>query len=222
MVTPAWARATKGSSNIGIDGSNALNDTADGSLVLLVERARVGEERAWRSLVDQHTALLWKVARNHRLSDADAADVIQVTWLRCVQHLDTIRDPHLLPAWLITTCHRECLRTIRRRARDVPADVTDPAGPFARVADTSIDADPAEPVLAQERAAVLNEAISRLPEHQQRVLGRLMQSTGEHGRRYAEIAAALGMPQGSLGPTRQRALRRLSQDAQVIQLRQSS
>jgi len=196
-------------------------DTAASALPLMVERARQGDESAWHRLVGQYTSLLWWTARAHRLSDADAADAVQVTWLRCVQYLDRIRAPHLLPAWLVTTCHRECLRTIRGRERDVPTDVSDPAGPFARLADLSMDADPAEPVLAQERAAVLDEAIGRLPERQQRVLRRLMLAGRDDDAGYAEIAAVLEMPQGSLGPTRQRALRRLRQDARVVQLHRS-
>lgn len=214
MATSAWAYSTA-------PATDASDTPDDDALARLVDRARQGDESAWRRLVSQYAALLWWTARSHRLSDADAADAVQVTWLRCVQYLDRIRSPHLLPAWLVTTCHRECLRTIRGRARDIPTDVADPAGPFARITDVSADADPAEPVLAQERADVLHEAINRLPERQQVVLRRLMLAGRDDETGYAEIAAALQMPQGSLGPTRQRALRRLSQDAQVAQLRRS-
>jgi RNA polymerase sigma factor (sigma-70 family) len=193
---------------------------ATSELSVLVERARQGDENAWRGLVRDYTALLWWVARAHRLSDADAADAVQVTWLRCVQHLDRIKAPHLLPAWLTTTCQRECLRVIRGRARDLPTDVSDPASPFAGMPDLSADADPAQPVLARERARVLDEAIARLPERQQRVLRQLM-LPGRDDASYAEAAAVLEMPHGTLGPTRQRALRRLRQDARVAQLHQS-
>jgi RNA polymerase sigma factor (sigma-70 family) len=205
----------------GAHSAEISSDTAANDLDHLVERARQGDESAWQRLVAEYTALLWWTARAHRLSEADAADAVQVTWLRCVQYLDRVRTPHLLPAWLVTTCHRECLRAIRGRAREVPIDIADPASPFARLADLSVAADPAEPVLAQELAAVLDEAIGRLPERQQRVLRRLMLVARDDETGYAEIAAALEMPQGSLGPTRQRALRRLRQDARVVQLHRS-
>jgi RNA polymerase sigma factor (sigma-70 family) len=198
------------------------DETPQSALSLLVERARRGDENAWRSLVRDHTALLWWIARAHRLSDADAADAVQVTWLRCVQHLGRIKAPHMLPAWLTTTCQRECLRVIRGRGKDVPTDVSDPAGPFTHMPDLSTDADPAQPVLAGERAKILEEAIGRLPERHQQVLRQLMLSghgTGQGDNAgYAEAAAVLGMPHGSLGPTRQRALRRLRRDERVAQL----
>jgi RNA polymerase sigma factor (sigma-70 family) len=198
--------------------SQQQDETPESALSLLVERARRGDENAWHSLVRDYTAVLWWIARAHRLSDADAADAVQVTWLRCVQHLGQIKAPHLLPAWLTTTCRQECLRTIRGRGRDIPTDVSDPASPFAHMPDLSTEADPAQPVLARERAKILEEAIARLPERHQQVLRQLMLSGHGDNAGYAEAAAVLGMPHGSLGPTRQRALRRLRRDERVAHL----
>jgi RNA polymerase sigma factor (sigma-70 family) len=216
MATSAWAHPAEFADDPH-DARDGVADVAD----VLVARARQGDEAAWHQLVSKYTSLLWWTARAHRLGDADAADAVQMTWLRCVQYLDRIRQPQLLPAWLTTTCHRECLRILRGRAKDVLTDVSDPAGPFVRLADLSADADPVEPVLARERAAVLHAAIARLPERQQQVLRRLMLSGRDDDAHYAETAAALEIPQGSLGPTRQRALRRLRKDTRVAQLRTS-
>ena len=59
----------------------------------LVERVRDGDNDAWVTLTDRYVSLLWSVARSMRLSEADAADAVQTTWLRLVEALDGLRDP---------------------------------------------------------------------------------------------------------------------------------
>src|SRR6266550_245386 len=86
----------------------------------LLEAAAGGDQDAWNTLVERYSRLVWAVARGHRLSQADAADVTQATWLRLVEHLDGIKEPERLGAWLATTARREALRQIRRAGRDVP------------------------------------------------------------------------------------------------------
>jgi DNA-directed RNA polymerase specialized sigma24 family protein len=73
----------------------------------LVTEARAGNEIAWAELVDRYTPLLWALARRHPLEQANAADVVQLTWLRLADHLNHIRDADGVPAWLVTTCLRE-------------------------------------------------------------------------------------------------------------------
>ena len=63
--------------------------------------------------MDRFSGLVWATARAHRLSSADAADVVQTTWLRLVENLDRIREPEALGGWLATTARRECLRLLR-------------------------------------------------------------------------------------------------------------
>src|SRR6476659_999626 len=89
----------------------------------LVKRASNGDQAAWDALVDRYTNLLWSVARGYRLETADAADVVQVAWLRLVEHLPTLRDPERVGGWLVTTVRRECLQVIAsRRRRGQPVD----------------------------------------------------------------------------------------------------
>jgi RNA polymerase sigma factor (sigma-70 family) len=80
----------------------------------LVAAAAAGDQQAWDALVDRYASLLWSVARSYRLSAPDAADVVQTTWLRLVEHLGQIADPDRLPGWLATSARRECLRVLRR------------------------------------------------------------------------------------------------------------
>jgi RNA polymerase sigma factor (sigma-70 family) len=133
---------------------------------------------------------------------------VQTTWLRLVEHLDRLREPEWVGAWLATTARHECLRLIRRGAREVA--VSDMAG-FDEGSDASID----RAVLSSERDAVLWRAFGRLGERCQALLRILMADAPPS---YQEVAAALGMPIGAIGPTRRRCLERLRTDPQLAGL----
>lgn len=164
----------------------------------LVDAARHGDQTAWDALVASHGNRVWAVARAHRLSTADAEDVFQVTFLRLVTHIDTIRDAGRVGAWLATTARHECLRVLRQSGRTVPSgddQVLDGADPLLPPIEARL--------LDSERQAALHAALGRLPERCQRLL-RVMLADPEPS--YDEIAKALEMPIGSIGPTRGRCL----------------
>jgi len=172
----------------------------------LASAAAAGDQRAWEQLVEEFSGLVWAVTRAHRLSRSDAADVAQTTWLRLVEHIGRVQDPGRLGAWLATTARRECLRLVRTAARTVPADhevlEREPS-------DTTVDAD----VLLAERDTALWQAFDRLPARDQGLLRLLVADPTPS---YDEIGAALGMPIGSIGPTRARCLERLHREAAVV------
>jgi RNA polymerase sigma factor (sigma-70 family) len=91
-----------------------------GAVAHLVELAAAGDERAWRALVDEFAGVVWAVTRAHRLDHADAADVVQATFVRLVEHLGRLQQPDQVGAWLATTARRECLLVLRQRKRVVP------------------------------------------------------------------------------------------------------
>ena len=162
--------------------------------------AAAGDQAAWNILVDRYTSLLWSIARGFRLGSADAGDAVQLTWLKLVEHLDSIHDPDRLAGWLATTARRECLQLLRRNARVRPApddDLPEPVDPGPAVE---------EQVLRRERDAELWQTFARLNERCQRLLRVL---TAVPPPAYTEVAAALDMPIGSIGPTRQRCLANL-------------
>jgi RNA polymerase sigma factor (sigma-70 family) len=136
------------------------------------------------------------VARAMRLSEADAADAVQATWLRLVEKLGTIRDPDRLPGWLATTARRECLALLRQRTKVVPTDEFD-----------DIPDDDTTPVegrlLREERDVALWRAFEQISA-QCRALLRVLMSDPPPS--YAVAAVALDMPVGGIGPTRQRCL----------------
>lgn len=188
--------------------SRAVGNTAharrrDETVRRLVSRATEGDQRAWDALVEEFGGLVWSIARRYRLSDADAAEVSQVTWLRLVEHLDRLRDTARVGAWLATTAAHESIRLLHGTSRviprgdDLPEQVSDGPAPGATL-------------LADERDRALWSALARLPERDRRLLRMLMSDPPAS---YAEISSALGMPIGSIGPTRARALGRLRHEA---------
>jgi RNA polymerase sigma factor (sigma-70 family) len=168
----------------------------------LVTRARDGDQQAWDALVERYAPLIWSICRLYRLSGADAEDVGQVVWLRLVDHLDNLRDPVALPGWLVTTTRRECFRVQRAACRlsagsQMPEAENIP-DEQAAMADHEL--------LAAERHAALREAFAALPPSSQRLIALLLEDPPVS---YSEISAQLGIPVGSIGPTRRRCLDKL-------------
>ena len=183
-------------------------DTA--STEQLVAQARAGNQEAWEEIVKTYSPLLRWVARQQRLSTQDADDAVQNTWLRCLESLSSLREPKALVSWLCTTCGRESLRIARASSRSTPFDPQEPGWDEFQ-APASISPDPLEVVMQQESKTLLHEAIAELPRNQRTVITALMAERDER-RGYATVSRRLGMPVGSLGPTRQRALGRLRAD----------
>jgi RNA polymerase sigma factor (sigma-70 family) len=166
-------------------------DTAE-----LLAAAGAGDSTAWDALVERYARLVWSVARGFALSAADAADVSQTTWLRLVEHLGRLREPEHLGGWLAATARHECLRILRKKGREVVG------------VDADIDVESGEPtpeavVLDNERDRLLWQSLGEISQRCQ-VLLRALASTPPPS--YHDVSAALGMPVGSIGPTRARCL----------------
>jgi RNA polymerase sigma factor (sigma-70 family) len=167
----------------------------------LVRRAADGDRQAWERLVDQFARLIWSITGEFRLTESDAADVAQTTWLRLLEHIDRIEYPDRVGSWLAATARNECLRSIAAHKRVVLGH--DDAELDSAVAqDPDIDAR----LIADERAQVVQDAMSCLPRRWQKLLELLM---ADPPASYAEISDQLGLPIGSIGPTRGRCLARL-------------
>jgi RNA polymerase sigma factor (sigma-70 family) len=167
----------------------------------LVRRAAGGDRRAWERLIDQYARLIWSITREFKLVESDAADVVQTTWMRLIEHIDRLRHPERVGSWLAATARNECLRSLAVRKRFVFANED---GVFDGPADDEPEVD--EALLAQERAEIVREAMAHLPGRWQRLMELLMADPPVS---YAEISDQLGLPVGSIGPTRARCLARL-------------
>jgi len=173
----------------------------DDDITAVVRRAGGGDMHAWNLLVDQYGRLIWSITARFKLIESDAADVVQTTWMRLIEHIDRIEQPDRIGSWLASTARNECLRHVAARKRlvlvheDAEFDGVDYHGP---------DVD--EALLAAESAQVVRDAMAHLPAQWQQLLELLM---ADPPISYAEISDQLGLPVGSIGPTRGRCLAKL-------------
>jgi RNA polymerase sigma factor (sigma-70 family) len=177
-----------------------------GSSARLLARAAAGDEAAWSALFARFDPLVRGVARRHRLNDFDQQEVGQRTWLRLFLHVREIRDAEALPGWLMTTARRESLRLLAGR-RDVL--VPDAPESARELAGSGLD----ELLVAGERRSALHAALATLPVHQRTLLELLVT---EPSLTYDEVGRALGIPRGSIGPTRRRSIARLRRNAGLL------
>ena len=167
------------------------------------ERWREGDPRALDDLVRLLSPMLWHVVRGSGLDRATAEDVVQTTWLTLVRSGDSITEARAVGGWLCTTARREAWRLARQSTRQQP--VEDEA-----IARRLPDAPAAEgQVVLDDENARLWDALGRLPERCQKLL-RIV--AAESRPDYTAISQQLGMPVGSIGPTRGRCLDKLRQE----------
>jgi RNA polymerase sigma factor (sigma-70 family) len=174
---------------------------ADEELTRLVRAAADGDHQAWDALVARYVALLWSIAFRHGLNENDAADVVQNTWLRLFEHIDDLREPARVGSWLATTAQREALRIVAQHKRMVPSD-DEAAFDGADRLQPPVD----EGLLARELAGEAVAALDALPPTWRALVVALTQ---DPPLTYEEIVADLGVPIGSIGPTRGRSVRKL-------------
>lgn len=162
---------------------------------------REGDEAAMGELVSALTPVLWHAVRATRLDRAATEDVLQTTWLGLVRHADTIAEPVAVLKWMVVSARREAWRVSRGQARTRPADLeTNHAGEPDRAASVEDD------VVRDEDEHTLWHHINALPERCRSLL-RVIAFADRPD--YAALAITLGMPQGSIGPTRGRCLAKL-------------
>ncbi|MEP6816470.1 MAG: sigma-70 family RNA polymerase sigma factor [Marmoricola sp.] len=172
------------------------------TVTALVDGARQGDQSAWDELVDRFLPLVSALIARHRLRGHDADDVNQTVWLRLVENLADLREPRALPGWIATTTRRECLRALDRSRRTVSVDPQ--SAPQFDQPDEERDV--GDGLLALERQQILRAALAELPDDRRELLTLLL---ADPPLPYREISRLLGIPVGSIGPTRARALEQL-------------
>jgi RNA polymerase sigma factor (sigma-70 family) len=161
---------------------------------------RAGDEAALDRLVHRLTPVLWHVVRAYRLDTATAEDVVQTTWFTLVRNAASVDDPRAVGRWLTVTARREAWRCSRASGREdrLPEEDLDRHESAAE--------SPEGAAVREARDGALWAAVKQLSERCQRLV-RLVAFVERPS--YAEVSAQLGMPVGSIGPTRARCLIRL-------------
>ncbi len=168
---------------------------------------RAGDDHQMGTLVGLLTPILWHTVRAMRLDTATSEDVLQSVWLALVRSADSIAEPQAILQWMIISAKREAWRVARAQARVQPraieaASRAEPDGQVERHRPTTVE----EEVMRSDTEAKLWKHIAALPERCRRLL-RVIAFADRPD--YAMVAVALGMPQGSIGPTRGRCLAKL-------------
>lgn len=183
-------------------GSVARTGPPDRSarLASMMSAARAGDDGAIGRIVTELSPMLWQVARATGLSASDAEDVLQTVWLRLVSHLNEIRDTSALIAWLVITTRREAWHVRAAGRRQLPAE----QDWFSARPDRAPGAE--DKVVVDDQHRALWSAVGQLSPRCQELL-RIVAFVPRPD--YTAVAAKLGMPVGSVGPTRGRCLAKL-------------
>lgn len=163
-----------------------------------LEGCRNGDAVAWQTLVEHFSRLVYSIPRRYKMNTPDCDDVHQAVFAALIAHLSSIKNAKALPAWLITTAHRECWRIGRQNSRCLNTD-TD----FLSVSE------PQESVVEEvEERQLVRLGLDQLGGRCKELLLLLYGRTTEAA--YDQVVATLGIPIGSIGPTRTRCMVKLS------------
>jgi len=168
---------------------------------VLVARALAGDRGAFRDLIDRHAVrvhrLCYCLLRHHQ----DAEDAAQEAFLRAYRALSRVNPDLSFAHWLLKIAANHCRDRLRRRRRDLPiVDVRrwpEPAAPEPS----------ASPPAADTRA--LLKQVERAVAHLQPDYREVFYLYHREGRSYAEMAAILGRPIGTIKTQLHRARRRV-------------
>jgi RNA polymerase sigma factor (sigma-70 family) len=181
-------------------GAEPVPETLASRAAALFTMFRGGDDAKMGELVALLTPILWHTVRGQRLDRESAEDVLQTTWLALVRSSDTVADPQAVLQWLIVSARREAWRVMKRTDRVEPREfeadeLVSPARDL-----------PEEMVLRSDGEGRLWQHIQQLPERCRSLL-RVIAFADRPD--YAAVAKSLGMPVGSIGPTRGRCLAKL-------------
>jgi RNA polymerase sigma factor (sigma-70 family) len=183
---------------------------------LLTQRALADDARAWAELVDALSPIVWRLLLAHALGQAERDDAFAMTFLRLYERLETVTDPRALPGWIRTVARNEVYAISRARQRFSAVIELNTGSTVLAVDDDTVQVDEADGE-ADLRTAMA-EALADLPDHEQRLLRMLSLDPRPS---YGEIAATLGIPVGSIGPTYGRAKQRLARHRALIRYQAS-
>ena len=173
----------------------------------LIRRCQQGSAGAWQQLLNKYERLVYSIPLRYGLSRDDAADIAQNTFTILIESLDTLSEDSRLGAWLATVARRNTWRLLERNRREIPSEGLDGADLAARA--VLLGKSNADSIEHWELTELLDTGLSQIGEPCRELLLALYFQPELSS--YAEVAARLDMPLGSIGPTRARCLKHLRQ-----------
>lgn len=155
----------------------------------LIARIAGGEPHLYGTLIERHQRRLWWSCLR-MLGDADEADdVVQETFVRAWERIGSFDPARRFYPWIFTIARNRCRNALRRRRtwgfRSLSSD--DPPAPAAEGRTSGAAED-------RELALALEACLELLPDDQREAF----ELRHGDGLRYAEIAAALEIPEGTV------------------------
>ncbi|HMN30094.1 MAG TPA: sigma-70 family RNA polymerase sigma factor [Caldilineaceae bacterium] len=176
----------------------------------LIQRCLHGDAQAWEGLVDRYARLVYSIPARYHLSAAEADDIFQDAFLALAQHLHEVQDPDRLPAWLITTTRRLVWRALSKRRLEQPVEDEElKESALAAALDQAGNTMPTLQALLDgwSRQEALSQGLAWLSERCRQLLTMLYLDESEPS--YETISTQLGIPKGSIGPSRTRCIQQL-------------
>ena len=173
----------------------------------LVLACRRGDQLAWERLIRRYQRLIYAIPLRAGLDEDHAAEIFQDVFTTLFQKLNDIEQPEKLQAWLVTTTRRKTLHAISKAQVRQQSHVNADEEPDVATSIRDEAPLPDEQLLILEEQHRIRTALSSLDERCRTLLEMLFYLSEPPS--YADIAASLGIPEGSIGPTRARCLAKL-------------
>jgi RNA polymerase sigma-70 factor (ECF subfamily) len=154
----------------------------------LVRAARLGDQEAFREIVDRHGPAMYRYALRLVGDSTDAAEATQEAFVSAWRSLSGFSGHSSLRTWLIRLVHRRAA-DLQRNRRATPID----DALLSRLSPAASD-NPLQTVIDAELLQALQLALNELPWHQRAAW--LLREVEEMS--YEEISVALAMPIGAV------------------------
>jgi RNA polymerase sigma factor (sigma-70 family) len=177
------------------------------NLTQIWEKVCDGDPASWQKLVHKYAALVYSVAKRTGLSDADAEDCSQQTWLTLYRKRNSIKDPKAIPSWLIKTTHRHAVKLAQQLNRLSTLEQSDVY--------SSTDPIPIDEIVLLEQQVLIQDGLRELEPRCRKLLTELYFS--DPPKSYKEISRIMGVNQNNIGPMRSRCLEKLKKMLKKIE-----
>ena len=172
----------------------------------LVKACRAGDEFAWNDLVDRYQRLVFAIPRRSGLSEAQAADILQETFLTLFEKLEEIQNPNKIRSWLVTTAKFKTWGVVRKdKGLYSPETEEEMELEMSNLQDDAPLAE--ESLVLLEEQHMIRTALRKLEDRCQKILSMIYLT--EPASSYAEVAEAIGVGATSISPLRSRCLKKL-------------
>ena len=198
--------ASKGDRRLPASGSgdNAAAPRSGGGLIDLdLSLLSSGDPAEWKRFLEASQGIIHAAGYKIGLRGEERDDLSQITYVICFQSIAKLRDPSSLGSWVYRIAYRQGLKIIRNRS---PQTESEEQNDWLLQSFASTDPSEEEVLERNEEALQLRKVVVALGDPCRKLLQKLYFE--EVSPAYEDVSRSLGMPIGSIGPTRARCLDR--------------